>query len=58
MSIPTLNDPPDPILDELHATRRRLLKEHGRAVLASSCRRKAAKPETPPCSLSNLRLVA
>ena len=25
----TMNDPPDPILDELHATRRRLLQEHG-----------------------------
>lgn len=29
MSIPTTNDPPDPILEELHATRRQLLAQHG-----------------------------
>ena len=29
MEIPLMTDPPDPILEEIHATRRQLLKEHG-----------------------------
>ena len=29
MSIQPMPEPPDPILEELHATRRQLLKEHG-----------------------------
>ena len=48
MSIPTVNDPPDPILEELHATRRRLLKEHGGvAGLAAFLRQEEAKTTWP-----------
>ena len=48
MSIPTMNDPPDPILDELHATRRRLLKEHGGVSgLAAFLRKEEAKTTWP-----------
>ena len=48
MSISTLNDPPDPILDELHATRRRLLKEHGGVSgLAAFLRQEEAKTARP-----------
>jgi len=44
MSIQPLTDPPDPILEELHATRRRLLKEHGGvAGLAAFLREEEAK---------------
>lgn len=39
MSIPVLLDPPDPILVELHETRRQLLREHhGLAGLAEFLR--------------------
>ena len=48
MSIPTMNDPPDPILKELHATRRRLLKEHGGVSgLAAFLRQEEAKTKWP-----------
>ncbi len=54
MSIPTLNDPPDPILEELHATRRRLLKEHGGvAGLAAFLRQEEAKTARPIAELSD-----
>jgi hypothetical protein len=37
-------DPPDPILEEIHATRRQLLKEHGSvAGLAAFLREEEAK---------------
>ena len=53
MSISTLNDPPDPILDELHATRRRLLKEHGGVSgLAAFLRQEEAKTTRPIAELS------
>jgi len=29
MSIPSIKNPPDPIVEEIHATRRKLLEEHG-----------------------------
>ena len=48
MSISTMNDPPDPILEELHATRRRLLKEHGGVSgLAAFLRQEEAKSTRP-----------
>lgn len=48
MSISTRNDPPDPILEELHATRRRLLKEHGGVSgLAAFLRQEEAKTTWP-----------
>ena len=48
MSIPMMNDPPDPILEELHATRRRLLKEHGGVSgLAAFLRQEEAKTTWP-----------
>ena len=44
MSIQPITDPPDPILEELHATRRQLLKEHGGiAGLAAFLRQEEAK---------------
>ena len=56
MSIQPTDNPRDPILDELHATRRRLLEEHGGiAGLAAFLRREEAKsarvfvrPAEPP----------
>ncbi len=48
MSIPTMNEPPDPILEELHATRRRLFKEHGGVSgLAAFLRQEEAKTTWP-----------
>ena len=48
MSMPRMNDPPDPILEELHATRRRLLKEHGGVSgLAAFLRQEEAKSTRP-----------
>ena len=44
MAIPLMTDPPDPILEELHATRRQLLEEHGGvAGLAAFLREEEAK---------------
>ena len=44
MSIQPMTDPPDPILEELHATRRQLLKEHGGVSgLAAFLREEEAK---------------
>ena len=44
MSIQPMTDPPDPILEELHATRRQLLKEHGGVSgLAAFLRKEEAK---------------
>ena len=44
MSIQQMPDPPDPILEELHATRRQLLKEHGGiSGLAAFLRKEEAK---------------
>ena len=63
MSISTMNDPPDPILEELHATRRRLLKEHGGVSgLAAFLRQEEAKStrpivETSADSKSNMAIV-
>ena len=46
MSIDPKKDPADPILAELHATRRRLLAEHGGvAGLAAFLRQEEAKSE-------------
>jgi hypothetical protein len=46
MSIDQKKDPADPVLEELHATRRRLLAEHGGvAGLASFLRQEEAKSE-------------
>ncbi|MEX2173296.1 MAG: hypothetical protein WD872_02975 [Pirellulaceae bacterium] len=43
-----MNNPPDTILEELHATRRRLLKEHGGvAGLAAFLRQEEAKSNRP-----------
>ena len=48
MSIQPMTDPPDPILEELHATRRQLLKEHGGiAGLAAFLRKEEAKTTRP-----------
>lgn len=48
MSIPKMNDPPDPILEEIHATRRRLLEEHGGiSGLAAFLREEQAKTTWP-----------
>ncbi len=48
MSIPAKNNFPDPILDEIHATRRRLLKEHGGiSGLAEFLRREEATTKWP-----------
>lgn len=48
MSIPTMNEPQDPVLEELHATRRRLLKEHGGVSgLAAFLRQEEAKTTWP-----------
>ena len=48
MSISPMNEPPDPILEELHATRRRLLKEHGGVSgLAAFLRQEEAKSKWP-----------
>ena len=44
MATPVMTDPPDPILEELHATRRQLLVEHGGvAGLAAFLRMEEAK---------------
>ena len=44
MSIQPMPEPPDPILEELHATRRQLLKEHGGVSgLAAFLRNEEAK---------------
>ena len=44
MSIQPMNNPRDPILDEIHATRRRLLEEHGGVSgLAAFLRQEEAK---------------
>ena len=44
MSIQPMSEPPDPILEELHATRRQLLKEHGGiSGLAAFLRKEEAK---------------
>ena len=44
MSIQPMPEPPDPILEELHATRRQLLKEHGGiSGLAAFLRKEEAK---------------
>lgn len=44
MSIQPMPDPPDPILEELQATRRQLLKEHGGiSGLAAFLRKEEAK---------------
>ena len=44
MSLQPMTDPPDPILEELHATRRQLLKEHGGVSgLAAFLRKEEAK---------------
>ena len=44
MSMQPMTDPPDPILEELHLTRRRLLKEHGGiAGLAAFLRKEEAQ---------------
>ena len=46
MSIEPRKEPADPILEELHATRRRLLAEHGGvAGLASFLRQEESKSE-------------
>jgi len=46
MSIDQKKDPADPVLEELHATRRRLLAEHGGvAGLASFLRQEEAKSD-------------
>lgn len=46
MSIEPKKEPADPILEELHATRRKLLAEHGGvAGLASFLRREESKSE-------------
>lgn len=52
MSIPQLNEPPDPIIEELRATRRRLLKEHGGVSgLAAFLRSEEAKSTWPKAQL-------
>ena len=44
MSMQPMNNPRDPILDEIHATRRRLLEEHGGiSGLAAFLRQEEAK---------------
>jgi hypothetical protein len=48
MSKPPNNCPPDPILEELHATRRELLKQHGGvAGLVAFLRKEEAKTTWP-----------
>ena len=46
MAIHLMTNPPDPILDEIHKTRRELLKEHGSvAGLAAFLREEEAKSQ-------------